>query len=411
MTKNNEIAIKVTGVSKSFKLPHEKSTSIKGALVGLFRTKRTYEKQEVLKDISFEIKKGEFFGIVGRNGSGKSTLLKLLAGIYTPDKGHIQINGKLTPFIELGVGFNPELTGRENVFLNGALLGFSRKEMEAMYDEIVDFAELEKFMDQKLKNYSSGMQVRLAFAIAIQAESEVLLLDEVLAVGDESFQKKCFRYFAQLRRAGRTVILVSHDMDAVRRFCKSAILLKDGKVVLIGSSVEIAEKYSAINMLEEEVNNAREAAVNSKNGQKFEKEYREASLDVRLFNQDRETRKAFSPQEQIVVDVTLAMKQDIEGAVLGMTIEKSNKETIFWTTTEISQESKLPELMKKGDKQKVQFVIQNIFGDDEYEVDVALMSGDRTLTYARRDAIPFTITGRGLGKGWLLHPDFKILHK
>ena len=185
---SDEIAIKVENISKTFKLPHEKTNSIKGAFVNFYRRNRTYEKQEVLKDISFEVKEGEFFGIVGRNGSGKSTLLKMLAGIYSPSKGSITINGKLTPFIELGVGFSPELTGRENVYLNGSLLGFNRQEMDEMYDEIVEFAELEKFMDQKLKNYSSGMQVRLAFSIAIRVKSDILVLDEVLAVGDEAFQ-------------------------------------------------------------------------------------------------------------------------------------------------------------------------------------------------------------------------------
>ncbi len=247
MSKSDEIAIKVSGVSKSFKLPHEKNTSIKSLIVHPFR-KRTYEKQEVLKNINFEIKKGEFFGIVGRNGSGKSTLLKLLAGIYSPDKGHIQINGKLTPFIELGVGFNPELTGRENVFLNGALLGFNRKDMTAMYQEIVDFAEIEKFMDQKLKNYSSGMQVRLAFSIAIRANSEILLLDEVLAVGDAAFQQKCYDYFEELKRNKKTVILVSHDMGAVTRFCNRAIYLKDGKIIQEGNTLEVAETYAVENI-------------------------------------------------------------------------------------------------------------------------------------------------------------------
>src|SRR6201996_9309255 len=180
----DDIAIKVNHVSKDFKLPHEKNNSIKSAAVNFYKRNKGYEIQNALKDISFEIKKGEFFGIVGRNGSGKSTLLKMLAGIYTPTRGNIQVNGKLTPFIELGVGFNPELTGRENVFLNGALLGFNRKEMDVMYDDIVAFAEIEKFMDQKLKNYSSGMQVRLAFSIATRAQSDILLIDEVLAVGD-----------------------------------------------------------------------------------------------------------------------------------------------------------------------------------------------------------------------------------
>lgn len=221
----SEAAIKVEHVSKSFKLPHEKNSSLKSVFVNIFKKRRTFEKQTVLKDVSFQIKRGEFFGIVGRNGSGKSTLLKLLAGIYSPDSGAIHINGKLTPFIELGVGFNPELTGRENVYLNGALLGFNRKEMDVMYDEIVKFAELEKFMDQKIKNYSSGMQVRLAFSIAIRADTEIMLIDEVLAVGDQSFQEKCYKYFANIKEADKTIIFVTHDMGSVERFCDRVLLL------------------------------------------------------------------------------------------------------------------------------------------------------------------------------------------
>lgn len=201
MSDKNDIAIKVKHVAKTFE-PQSSSRTIKEGFVGLGRKitgkkPSTHHKGEytALKDISFEVKKGEFFGIVGRNGSGKSTLLKILAGVYNPTKGHVQINGKLTPFIELGVGFNPELSGRDNVFLNGALLGFTRHQMEDMYDDIVDFAELHDFMDTKLKNYSSGMQVRLAFSVAIRADSDILLLDEVLAVGDEAFQRKCNKYF------------------------------------------------------------------------------------------------------------------------------------------------------------------------------------------------------------------------
>ncbi len=244
----SEVVIKVENVSKSFKLPHERQGSLKNVFVNVFRRKRIYEKQHALKDISFEIKKGEFFGIVGRNGSGKSTLLKLLAQIYAPDGGRVHINGKLTPFIELGVGFNHDLTGRENVFLNGALLGFSRKEMEGMYDEIVAFAELERFMDQKLKNYSSGMQVRLAFSIAIQAQSDILLLDEVLAVGDAAFQQKCYTYFEELKRVNQTVVFVSHDMGAVNRFCNKALLIEDGKIKQIGIPEEIAGQYTIDNI-------------------------------------------------------------------------------------------------------------------------------------------------------------------
>ena len=240
---DDEVAIKVEHVSKTFKLPHEKSSSLKSLIVNFSRRKNGYELQEVLNDVSFDIKKGEFFGIVGRNGSGKSTLLKMLAGIYTPTHGSIQVNGKLTPFIELGVGFNHELTGRENVFLNGSLLGFNRKEMSAMYNDIVEFAELERFMDQKLKNYSSGMQVRLAFSIAIRAQSDILLLDEVLAVGDEAFQRKCYDYFGNLKKSKRTVILVSHDMGVIERFCNRAMLIEKGHVMSIDTSSEVAQKY------------------------------------------------------------------------------------------------------------------------------------------------------------------------
>lgn len=241
--------ISVNHVSKTFKLPHEKQTSIKGALISRFKGRRqTFERQQVLKGVSFEVKEGDFFGIVGRNGSGKSTLLKMLAGIYEPNGGAITVNGKLTPFIELGVGFNPELTGRENIYLNGALLGFSRQEMNRMYQDIVDFSEIEKFIDQKLKNYSSGMQVRLAFSIAIRAKSDILLLDEVLAVGDAAFQRKCFDYFTDLKKNKQTVILVTHDMSAVKRFCNRAMLIEGGEIKVIGSPDDVADQYLIDNL-------------------------------------------------------------------------------------------------------------------------------------------------------------------
>lgn len=242
-----EVAIKVDGVSKSFKLPHDSSNSLKNTIVNFWRHKKGYSTQHVLKDVSFEVKKGEFFGIVGRNGSGKSTLLKVVSDIYKPDKGSVIINGKLTPFIELGVGFNPELTGRENVYLNGALLGFSNKEMDTMYSDIVEFAELEKFMEQKLKNYSSGMQVRLAFSVAIQAKSDILVLDEVLAVGDEAFQKKCNDYFLSAKQSGKTIILVTHDMSAVERFCDRAVLINEGNLAARGSIEKIVSQYHKLN--------------------------------------------------------------------------------------------------------------------------------------------------------------------
>lgn len=242
---NNDIAISVRGLSKSFRLPTERSWGLKQALFNRLRGIKGYRDQQVLDDINLEIKKGEFVGIVGRNGSGKSTLLKLLAGIYYPSAGEILINGSLVPFIELGVGFNMELSGRENVYLNGAILGFSNTEIDAMYDDIVKFAELDDFMDQKLKNYSSGMQVRLAFSIAIRAKGDILILDEVLAVGDAEFQKKCNDYFESLH-GKQTVILVTHSMSDVKKFCDRAIMIEKGKVACEGSPEKVAKAYTGL---------------------------------------------------------------------------------------------------------------------------------------------------------------------
>jgi len=235
-------AIEVKNLKKSFKLPTEKAAGLKQAFFNTLKGVKGYTKQEVLKNISFRVKKGEFLGIVGRNGSGKSTLLKVLSKIYVPDSGKIKINGSLVPFIELGVGFNPELTGKENVYLNGALLGFSNAEVDKMYDEIVSFAELEPFMNQKLKNYSSGMQVRLAFSIAIRAKGDILILDEVLAVGDAAFQEKCNEYFKSLK-GEQTVIIVTHDMENVKRFCSRAILIENGEIIKDGNPEKVAEAY------------------------------------------------------------------------------------------------------------------------------------------------------------------------
>lgn len=239
------IIISVKNLHKNFKLPTERAWGLKQAIFNRLKGVKGFKEQKVLNNISFDIHQGEFVGIVGRNGSGKSTLLKTLAKIYFPEKGSVEINGQLVPFIELGVGFNPDLTGRENVYLNGALLGFSNKEMDAMYDEIWKFAELEQFQDQKLKNYSSGMQVRLAFSIAVRAKGDILLLDEVLAVGDAAFQQKCNEYFASLH-GNQTVVLVTHDMESVKKFCDRAILIEKGKIKLEGDPKKVTEAYAKL---------------------------------------------------------------------------------------------------------------------------------------------------------------------
>lgn len=248
ISKDQKVMVVAKEVVKSFKIPLEGSSGMKQRIINTLKGRVGYRNFTPLNKISFTVNEGDFFGIVGKNGSGKSTLLKTIAGIYTPNKGTITVNGSLVPFIELGVGFNPELTGRENVFLNGALLGFDRKEIAAMYDEIVDFAELSEFMDERLKNYSSGMQVRLAFSIAIKAEGDILLLDEVLAVGDAAFQEKCFDYFEKLKQQKKTIIIVTHDMSAVKRFCNRALFIQNGVIKKIGTPEEVADLYTEDNI-------------------------------------------------------------------------------------------------------------------------------------------------------------------
>jgi ABC-type polysaccharide/polyol phosphate transport system ATPase subunit len=239
-------AVSLSHVSKQFRLPHEQYHTLKERVLHPFRT-RDYDVLQAVDDVSIEIAKGEFFGIVGRNGSGKSTLLKCLAGIYNTDGGALAVNGRLSPFIELGVGFNPDLTARDNAIINAIMLGLTRAQARERFDDIVRFAELEEFMDLKLKNYSSGMHVRLAFSVAIQVDADVVLIDEVLAVGDAAFQQKCFDEFTRLREEGRTIIFVTHDMGSVERFCDRAMLLERGHVVDIGAPASIARQYNELN--------------------------------------------------------------------------------------------------------------------------------------------------------------------
>ena len=291
----DENALSIKHLHKKFRLPHERKNSLKERVIHF--SKPTYETLHVLNDIDLDVKRGEFFGIVGRNGSGKSTLLKIIGGIYQPTSGSLVVNGTLTPFIELGIGFNPELTGRENVYLNGAILGLTRKEVVAKYQEIVDFAELEKFMDQKLKNYSSGMQVRLAFSIAIQAHNDILLIDEVLAVGDASFQRKCFEVFRKIKKSGKTVIFVTHDMGAVQEFCDRAMMIQDSRVIAIGEPREIALRYELANTSK---------AVQTEGSKQLTRPKTPPIkiIDVKLATKDKKTTR-FSILDDIDVEITL----------------------------------------------------------------------------------------------------------
>lgn len=306
---DKKVVVSVKNLHKDFTLPQNKDTSLKQAAINIVRNKNKVT-QRVLDGVSFDIYEGEFFGIVGKNGSGKSTLLKILAGVYYPTAGSVEVRGGLTPFIELGVGFNHELSGRDNVYLNGALLGFGRKEMDAMYDEIVDFAELGPFMDQKLKNYSSGMQVRLAFSIAIKAKNNILIFDEVLAVGDEAFQRKCMEVFRQYRNDKQTVILVTHNMDSVNTLCTRALMLKDGKIEHIGDVKDVAQLYSESNIL-------------SKDSKK-----KDAETNRQLKGIDIQGMKPiYNKNDHMVLSIAWPERDDIRG--LGVSISSLNDVYIF----------------------------------------------------------------------------------
>lgn len=389
--------IVVKDLDKTFKLPHEQHNGIKQKIVNIFNSEKGYEVQKVLKDISFDIKKGEFFGIVGRNGSGKSTLLKLLAGIYAPDKGIVQVNGSLTPFIELGVGFNPELTGRENVYMNGALLGFDRRQMDAMYNEIVEFAEIEKFMDQKLKNYSSGMQVRLAFSIAIRAESDILLLDEVLAVGDAVFQRKCYDYFKKLKKDSRTVVFVSHDTSALQEYCDKGILVEKGKIVYEGKIEEVINRYIDILTNEEEsrVEQASTAVRRLGTGlitiedSKIESSSR--STKSNIFNET---------DENLKISVTYKAHQDVEEPIYGITIFDSSGQRIFVTNNLWSHTTVPP--INKDEQVIVEWDIPNIFNTGSFTITPATAgSGGSEMFDQIEDAIIFKMRKRNISNAYV----------
>jgi ABC-2 type transport system ATP-binding protein len=240
------VVIEIRNLDKTFRIPEHKMDTIKERATHPL-TRVEYRELRALRNVSFDVHRGEFFGIVGRNGSGKSTLLKILASIYRADTGRIRVAGRLAPFIELGVGFNPELTSRDNVVLNGVLMGLSRQEARRRLDAVLDFAELREFADLKLKNYSSGMMVRLAFAVMAEADADVMLIDEVLAVGDASFAQKCMSVFRERRDAGRTIVLVTHDMSTVQGFCDRAMLIHDSELHYIGDPDETALRYYRLN--------------------------------------------------------------------------------------------------------------------------------------------------------------------
>lgn len=239
-----EYIVELENVSKKFRIYHEKRNSVFESVVGYFSKKKYYEELPILKDVNFGVKKGEMFGIVGRNGIGKTTLLRIIAGIYKPDKGKVITNGNLLPFLGLGVGFQIELTARANVIQYGILLGFKKNQIESLVDDIMKFAELEKFADTKLKNFSSGMFARLAFATAIQVDPDIMIIDEVLQVGDMAFQQKSQEAILSFKKKDKAIILVTHDMTYIRNYCDRAMFLNQGEIEAIGSPNMVVDAYS-----------------------------------------------------------------------------------------------------------------------------------------------------------------------
>lgn len=370
--------VEISKLTKSFKIPLEASSGVKQQLINILKGRKGYRVFTPLKDISFTINEGDFFGIVGRNGSGKSTLLKTIAGIYTPNSGNVKVHGSLVPFIELGVGFNPELTGRENIFLNGALLGFSHEEMESMYSAIVEFAELEDFMEERLKNYSSGMQVRLAFSIAIRAHADILLLDEVLAVGDEAFQKKCYSYFDKLKREKRTVILVTHDMAAVERFCTKAVFIEDGHVKMIGKPYRIAAAYSRSNSQ----NYDQTTGLNSDN---------EGAVPFKIVlrGTDGKEKTMYDFEETMTVDLSWQQKGVKH---VGVAIFRENGEYVYGPNTYQEKTSAIKD-------QTARYTVRLNLNEGRYFIKAGLMGANDTKVIAFIEEGPFFSVQRDYGHG------------
>jgi len=316
--------IQVKNITKTFKVPHEKKGTLKEYFISLFR-RRNYERMKALDNVSFSVKPGEFLGIIGRNGSGKSTLLKIIAGILKPNSGQVIVNGTMAPFLELGVGFQSDLSARDNVYLYGSILGLSRETVDKKFNEIIKFAELEKFVDQKLKNFSSGMQVRLAFATAINAEADILLVDEVLAVGDANFQKKCFEVFEKLKHAGKTIIYVSHDLTSVKKFCSEVILLDDGKKIASGNSEYAIFKYNELNTYR--IRESLEASPDEWGSGEIKIE------DVKILDNTGKERDTFSSNDNIVFKLNYSIEKDVKVINIALGIYRLDGAYCFATTT------------------------------------------------------------------------------
>jgi ABC-type polysaccharide/polyol phosphate transport system ATPase subunit len=388
-------AVSISHVSKGFRLPHQQYHTLKERALHPFRSKR-FDVLQAVDDVSVEIAQGEFFGIVGRNGSGKSTLLKCLAGIYDIDDGVLEIRGRLSPFIELGVGFNPDLTARDNVIINAIMLGLSRKQAEARFDDIVAFAELEEFMDLKLKNYSSGMQVRLAFAVAIQVDAEIVLIDEVLAVGDASFQQKCFDEFQRLKNEGRTIVFVSHDMGSVERFCDRAMLMERGCVVEIGDSGKVARRYNEMNF-----RRVREQA-RDEGGPETLRRAPVAELVSAFFEApDGGAQVSVSQGEPCCVRLDVRFHDTAENPIFSIALRNELGNTAFATGTQLDDD--MTGTFRSGDSASVRVRFDNWLAPGRYHLTAAVTrDGLGADAYDMREDISSVIVSSSISGGGIV---------
>jgi ABC-type polysaccharide/polyol phosphate transport system ATPase subunit len=385
------------GLNKRFKVPEERSHTLKERALHPLRRSRN-EELHALKDISFAVQPGEFFGIVGRNGSGKSTLLKCLAGIYRADTGKIWCNGRMSTFIELGVGFNPDLAAFENVTLNGIMLGLSPRDARARYERVIEFAELEEFQDLKLKNYSSGMHVRLAFSVASQVDAALMLIDEVLAVGDAAFQQKCFDVFNRMREEGRTIVFVTHDMGAVTRFCDRAMLLERGKLVSIGDPRDVADRYleiafgRGVGYDDPDVGSARMGDGDAR------------VIDVWL-GDDPHDRRAVAPQaEPLTLKVLVQFNSDVLNPALGLTLLNDQRQpVVVATTTEDHDQSGG---FKDGEHALFSFSFHNMLAPGRYHPILTITHHGDGLDVMDRftGGLSFVVTGMAASGGMVEIP-------
>jgi ABC-2 type transport system ATP-binding protein len=386
-------AIQVEDLHKSFRIPTHRVDSLKERVVRPFAA-RDYRELKALDGISFEIEQGEFFGIVGRNGSGKSTLLKLLASIYRADSGKIRIAGRLAPFIELGVGFNPDLTARENVVLNGVMMGLTPKETRRRLDSIIEFAELGDFVDLKLKNYSSGMLVRLAFSLMMEVDPDIFLIDEVLAVGDASFQQKCADAFREMKAAGKTIILVTHEMATVEEYCHRAMLISEGKIAHLGGPEEVGRRYLRLNF-----EGVDATAASSDGGE----DAAVRMLDARVVNAAGERVNSVEHGEQIRIQIEIEAREDFAALAVGHLIVNGDGVNVCQLRSPIGGDPPPP--VKAGERLLVETAVDNLLGAGHYFVHVGinrLLEGGVALDVA--GAADFVVFGGPADRGLVSLP-------